>query len=150
MNDTALGSPSVWAKRFGYGGLIPFLGLALASWLVPLHHQPDVLRALTAYAATIGSFVGALHWGAAMHRSDTNAGLLLAWGVSPSLVAWLALLMSPFAGLLILAALLVVCFGVDRVIYPRIGLSGWLPMRLQLTAVASGSCLVAAMSSTGR
>lgn len=146
MSDTAHSSPSSWAQVLGFGGLIPFVGLALASWWAPVAYQADILRALAAYAATIASFVGALHWGAAMHRSDMHTGALLAWGVVPSLVAWLALLTRPVAGLLILATLLVVCFAVDRAVYPRMGLSVWLVMRLRLTAVASISCFAAAMS----
>jgi hypothetical protein len=48
---------------------------------------------------------------------------------------------------LILAALLMLCFGVDRVVYPRLGLAEWLPMRLRLTAVAVISCMAAALAS---
>jgi hypothetical protein len=46
--------------------------------------------------------------------------------------------------LLLLTALLLLCFGVDRRLYPRHQLQGWLPMRLRLTLVACGSCLTAA------
>jgi hypothetical protein len=39
-----------------------------------------------------------------------------------------------------------VCFVVDRVLYQRLGLSGWLPMRLKLTVIAALSCMAAALS----
>ncbi len=49
-------------------------------------------------------------------------------------------------GLLLMAALLWVCFVVDRVLYPRHQLQAWLPMRLRLTLVASISCLAGALA----
>lgn len=150
MTETPRGRPTTLAKVLGFGGLLPFVGLALASWIAPPVYQLELVRSLAAYAATIASFVGALHWGAAMHRSDLNTAAALAWGVVPSLVAWLAMLTNPSIALLLLSALLVACFGVDRLMYPRMGLSGWLPMRLQLTAVATTSCVAAAMSTVAR
>ena len=88
MTETARERPTTMARLLGFGGLIPFVGLALASWIAPPAYQPELVRSLVAYAATIASFVGALHWGAAMHRSDLNTTAALAWGVVPSLVAW--------------------------------------------------------------
>lgn len=150
MTESVPDRPSNLARLLGFGGLIPFVGLALASWIAPPVYQFELVRSLAAYAATIASFVGALHWGAAMHRSDLNTAAALAWGVVPSLVAWLALSMNASTALLLLSALLVACFGVDRLMYPRMGLSGWLPMRLQLTVVATTSCFAAAMSTMAR
>jgi Protein of unknown function (DUF3429) len=69
---------------------------------------------------------------------------MLLWGVVPSLLGWVALLLDPAPGLLLIAVLLWACLAVDRAVYPRHQLRGWLAMRLQLTLVASGSCLVAA------
>lgn len=150
MTETARDRPTTMARLLGFGGLIPFVGLALASWIASPAYQPELVRSLVAYAATIASFVGALHWGAAMHRSDLNTTAALAWGVVPSLVAWLALSMHATTALLLLSALLVTCFAVDRLVYPRMGLSGWLPMRLQLTAVATTSCVAAAVGTVAR
>lgn len=146
MSESGRSFPSPWAQGLGFGGLIPFIALGLASWLAPVVHQAEILRTLLAYAATIASFVGALHWGAAMHRTDQNATPLLIWGVVPSLVAWLSLLAPSDKGLLVLATMLVVCFVVDRAVYPRLGLSAWLPMRLKLTAIAALSCMAASLS----
>lgn len=150
MTEKVHGMPNRMARLLGYGGLIPFVGLALASWVAPSVYHLEAVRSQAAYAATIASFIGALHWGAAMHRSDLNATAALAWGVVPSLVAWLALLMNPSTALLLLSALLPACFGVDRLVYPRMGLSAWLPMRLQLTVIASGSCIATAISTVVR
>mgnify|MGYP002144110090 CR=1 FL=1 len=48
------------------------------------------------------------------------------------------------AGLALIAALLWACLAADRVLYPRHQLQAWLPMRLQLTLVASVCCLAGA------
>ena len=68
----------------------------------------------------------------------------LLWGVMPCLLGWAALLLGHVPGLVLIATLLWVCFAVDRVLYPHYQLQAWLPMRLQLTLVASISCLVGA------
>lgn len=98
---------------------------------------------LAAYAATIASFLGGVHWGTAL-RAGGQAPVPLIWGVMPQLAGWLALLLPRHAGLLACAAVLVACYVVDRRLYPAEGLGGWLPMRLQLTVVAAASCIVGA------
>lgn len=142
MSDT---SPSSFARRLGFAGLAPFVGLALSVWLVEPPQRHSLIWALTAYGATIVSFVGALHWGLAMREPARQNWGSLGWGVVPSLLAWVALLLPGILGLWALVALLWVCFAVDSKTYPRLGVAGWLPMRLQLTAVASGACVLAAL-----
>lgn len=137
-------SPSLTAQGLGYGGLVPFVGLALVIWLWPIHQAPAA-TALLAYGATIASFLGAIHWGLTMRDSQVQSTRLLAWGVIPSLVAWVALLLPAAQGMLLIAALLWACFAVDRVVYTRAGLRAWLPMRLLLTAIASLSCIASAI-----
>lgn len=137
-------SPSLTAQSLGYGGLVPFVGLALVIWLWPIH-QAQAATALLAYGATIASFLGAIHWGLTMRDSQVQSTRLLVWGVIPSLVAWVALLLPAAQGMLLIAALLWACFAVDRVVYTRAGLRAWLPMRLLLTAIASLSCIASAI-----
>jgi Protein of unknown function (DUF3429) len=140
--------PSLWARRLGFGGLIPFVSLAVALWVRwPPEwsvHEPLVGTALLGYGATIASFLGAIHWGLVMRDGPVQHAPSLLWGVVPSLLAWLALLLGPATGLLLIAALLWACFVVDRVLYQRYRLQAWLPMRLQLTVVASISCVAGA------
>jgi hypothetical protein len=141
-------SPSPWARRLGYGGLIPFVSLAAALWVQsPVDGSaggPLVRAALLGYGATIASFLGAIHWGLVLRDGPSQPVPSLLWGVVPSLLAWLALLLGPTLGLLLIAALLWACFAVDRVLYPRYRLQAWLPMRLRLTVVASLSCVAGA------
>jgi Protein of unknown function (DUF3429) len=149
-------TPSRLAQQLGYAGLIPFILLPALLWIVRPELQAWVALALTSYAALIASFLGGIHWGmqkvndvqpdslASTNASSVQHRLHLVWGVTPSLVAWVALLMPSYAGLPLLAALLIACFLVDCKTYPSAGWTAWLPMRQRLTAIATLSCLVAA------
>ena len=48
---------------------------------------------------------------------------------------------------LLLAEGLVACYLVDRRVYPRHGLAGWLTLRFRLTAVAALACFLGAAGS---
>lgn len=136
--------PSPWAWRLGYGGLVPFVGLAGALWIGWPADPVWVNLALLGYGAIIASFLGAIHWGLVMRDGSAQSVPSLLWGVVPGLAGWLALMLGPASGPLVMTALLWLCFAVDRVLYPRFGLRAWLPMRLRLTLVASISCVAAA------
>ena len=129
----------------GYGGLVPFVGLALLMWLVPPPVQAFVALALVAYGALIASFLGGVHWGTGFLMGEAAPRMQFVWGVVPSLLGWLALLLPVRAGLPLLALLLVTCYAVDRITYPAVGLGRWLPMRLQLTVVAALGCALATL-----
>ena len=139
-------APPLWAARLGYAGLVPFVALALGLRFLPSEAREFCVFAVAAYAATITSFLGAIHWGLAMREapstsSSESAGAVpFMWGVVPSLVAWFALLSSPAVALLVLGVLLWVCYAVDKSVYPKFNLQSWLRMRLVLTNVASASC----------
>jgi hypothetical protein len=66
------------------------------------------------------------------------------WGVAPSLLAWVGVMMPAFAGLPLLGFVLIGCYLIDRRTWPAAGLAPWLPMRLHLTFVSSLSCFLAA------
>lgn len=138
--------PSVWARRLGYGGLIPFLGLTAVLWVVRPGDWPVVSTALLAYGATIASFLGAIHWGLLMRPGAAQPLPVLLWGVTPSLLGWVALLLDTAFGLALITVLLWVCLAVDRAVYPRYQMQAWLPMRLRLTLVASISCVAAVVA----
>lgn len=135
-----------WAARLGYAGLIPFVALAAAAWLAPVAHRAQVAFALLAYGATIASFLGAIHWGLAMRGPLTPQPGPFVWGVFPSLVAWVALLLPLSQGLVTMALLLGICLAVDRRSYPAYGLGDWLGMRLHLTVVAALCMLAGSMA----
>jgi len=136
--------PSLWARGLGFGGLLPFVSLAAVLWVAPPGAWPLARWSLLGYGVTIVSFLGAIHWGLVMREGPVRSAPSLLWGVVPSLLGWVALMLGPAPGLLLIVALLWVCFAVDRIVYPRYQLQAWLPMRLRLTLVASISCLVGA------
>lgn len=130
----------------GYGGLLPFLGVALTFFLDP-HHGSVWLHMLLAYGAVILGFVGALHWAFAMvHPAATGpvASKLFIWSVVPSLLGWVALLVEPAGGAALLIAGFVTHYWQDVRLARTLPLPQWyLPLRLQLTVVAC-LCLASA------
>ena len=80
-----------------------------------------------------------------LEEPDQSMPLFL-WGVTPCLLAWVALLVPLGMGLLGLAVLLWVCYGVDLRVYPRLGVQDWLAMRSVLTKVASACCVIGALA----
>jgi hypothetical protein len=138
------GDIATLVHRLGYAGLIPFVGLAGLMWLVEGDVHAFVAIALSAYAATIAAFLGGIHWGMGLPLDAPARRFHLVWGVVPSLVAWVALLMPAYAGLPVLALLLAACYGVDRRSWDQWGWTDWLPLRARLSAVAVLSCLLGA------
>ena len=141
--------PSPHALRVGYAGLLPFVAGAALIWIVRADAHPYVAAALSAYAAVILSFLGGIHWGFGMRGAAAAAPApsLFTWGVVPSLIAWVAVVMPPYAGLVVQGVGLVACYAVDRRVYPQHGAAAWLTLRFRLTGVASLSCFVGAAGS---
>ena len=144
----------------GYGGLLPFVGLA-AGCFTDAGYGALFQVALIQYGAVILSFVGALHWAFAMTLPGLSAAKrreCFAWSVVPALLAWLAAtlmavpaqdsIVSIFYGFAVAAALLIVGFVANCVQDVRlariVALPLWyLPLRLRLTTVAC-ICVAAA------
>ena len=131
------------ARHLGHLGLLPFVLGALLVWVVNDEARPYAAQALAAYAAVIVSFLGGIHWGLGFRQSAPPASLFI-WGVLPSLVAAAALLLPPRHGLSVHAVMLLLCYAVDRRVYPAYGLQAWLRLRWHLSLVAATSCAVAA------
>lgn len=138
--------PGDLARRLGYAGLLPFIGMALLVWLVRADVHAYVALALSVYAALILSFLGGIHWGLAMRQASPPGSALL-WGVVPSLVAWPAAVMPPDAGLVLHGLMFIACYLVDRRLYPPQGVAGWLTLRFRLSAVAALACFLGAAGS---
>jgi Protein of unknown function (DUF3429) len=131
-------------ERLAYAGLIPFVVLALFMWIVTPEAHPFVAIALSAYGATITAFLGGIHWGIGLRHNAPQRKFHMVWGVIPSLVAWVAVIMPAFAGLPLLALLLVACYLVDRRTWPEAGLRDWMTLRFRLTVVSTFACLLGA------
>ncbi|MBB3195196.1 DUF3429 domain-containing protein [Roseateles terrae] len=145
MNERTVLPPNPVALKLGYAGLIPFVLGALLTWLVRDDAHVYTVMGLTNYAAVIVSFLGAIHWGLAFRQSIPSPSPYV-WGVVPSLVAWIASMMPPYAGLVVHGVMLIVCYLVDRRMYPALGASAWLTLRFRLSAVAALCCFLAAQA----
>ncbi len=137
-------TPSIVAW-LGYGGLIPFVGLAMAGGFMRIPGAPDIMavavtHGMLAYGAIILSFVGALHWGFATAISGLDRSTrsrLFVWSVVPALIAWVCLLLPPLPASLGLIAGFLFHYAWDRRLPFLAQLPSWyLPLRLRLTAVA--------------
>ncbi len=84
----------ILAALLGLGGLVPFLACGFgAVWVQQPLSAARLLAALITYGAVILSFLGAVHWGLVL---GDEVGLAdrarLTFGVLPSLIGWVALL----------------------------------------------------------
>ena len=137
--------PSRVAAGLGHVALVPFVAGAVLVWTIDASLRPAASLALAAYAAVVASFIGAIHWGLGF-RQDGAPTSLFGWGVVPSIVAWIAVLVPARDGLVALGLLLSVCYLVDRRVYPREGVAAWLPLRRRLTIPAALCCLAGAIA----
>jgi hypothetical protein len=131
-------------RTLGFGGLVPFVVLAALTLIGPEGWTDRVSLALIAYGAVILSFLGGITWGLAVTRQKTRDPLYLA-SMAPFFAAWIALLLPPFAGLLLLMVAFLGALGNDFLL-KRAGLApGWFfSMRLTLTAVVVACLAIAA------
>ena len=138
------------AAWLGGLGVIPFVALAATLAFLDQDRQAIAVHALVAYGASILSFLGGVHWGLGIagRRGAPGTGLAgrLALSVVPSLVAWVALLVTPFAGLMVLAGGIALMLGVD-LLTTRSGLApAWYPrLRIPLSCAVATTLLAAGL-----
>ena len=129
----------------GYGGLIPFLALALMS-NGDTAHGILYRGALLLYGSVILSFVGAIHWGVAMidtNLTDHDRRAAYVWSVVPAVMAWATYILSPIPAALVLIMGFLLQYWRDSSLAQKIQWPVWyLPMRIRLTVVA---CLALAL-----
>jgi hypothetical protein len=124
------------SHQLGFAGLIPFFLMMLGAWLADTAWLEAFIHGQLAYGIVILSFLGGLHWGAAMlcqelSLSDTKKALL--WGVTPAIIAWSATLAGGF-GFAVLMVGFIAAFQADKRLFVRYGMPTWLlPLRLRLT-----------------
>jgi hypothetical protein len=139
-----------WTRRLGFGGLLPFVLLALGVWLGPASIRATLVAAQVRYAAAILTFVGALHWGIALASPGLEPRITaraLAWGIAPSLYCWLVALLPARLSLPMLVAGLVIALAADQMFYRRYPVPGWfLGVRWLLTVGAAVSLAITALS----
>lgn len=128
------------ARILGYGGLIPFAALALGAWIADPVWLDRIRLGQLAYGIAILSFLGGLHWSAAMlgtQLDEEQSRHALVWSVIPALLAWIAAIAGN-AALWILVVGFLAAYQVDRTLYAWYGMPDWmLRLRLHLTLVVS-------------
>lgn len=134
------------AKALGYAGLIPFVTFSIGCWIETsyLYHT---VYALITYAAIILSFMGAIHWGMAMSKTDNKQNNHFIFSVIPALAAWFSLLIPEFFSLIILLMGFIFLISYDLAVEKSQGFPGWyIPMRIKLTFIVSLSLISALLS----
>jgi Protein of unknown function (DUF3429) len=113
MLDQLRATPLV-ARLLGFGGLLPFIAAAIAAHAPDPWLQDAGRRALVAYGAVILSFLGGVRWGVAMTGRDaTGLAGPLVLSILPALLGWVAVLLPPGAGAILLAACLALLLVAD-------------------------------------
>ena len=151
------------AQSLGHLGLLPFFALAALTWLpqeaatARIEFARLAQFSLAAYSAVILAFLGAVHWGFALSSPDMPASLArqsLIWGVVPSLLGWLAVVLMilgvtawlVFA--ILIADLLLVRFADGALLARRAGhADAYLRLRTRLTAGAVLALVIATAAS---
>ena len=78
------------ALALGIGGLIPFISAPLYMYNAGFF-LPSIATAQLTYGATILAFLGGVRWGFLV-KEDSSSWGQYTWSVTPSLIAWSALL----------------------------------------------------------
>lgn len=155
-----MGLKTRWMEILGYGGLIPFIGLGVASALL---RESDLVGLFAhinlVYGTTIVAFLGAVHWGIVLAYATNDTAefkarqspeafetIGLIWGVTPALFAWLVMSFAPSDYVhLSLAVLLVFIWLIDRkLLGPLQAFEAYLKLRNHLTIGAIAGLLITA------
>ena len=128
----------------GFSGLLPMSAFLIGLWFWPQLTDQLVFMAML-YVGAIFSFLGGIQWGLAVTAESADDpqepfALRLVVGVTPSLITFVALVMPPvYGGLLLIAGLwLLLLFEWQR--RASSPLPDWyLPLRMNLTVLLSGS-----------
>lgn len=130
------------AKWLGATGAIPFVATAVFAAFGPENWSGWAAQALAYYGAVILSFLGGIHWGLAIANNGPEriSPARLCWSVVPSLIAWAALLLPLFAGLVVLTAAFGLALFVDTRANTRALVPPWFPdlrTALSIAVIAS-------------
>lgn len=136
-----MNNPPFPVAVLGYGGLVPFVGLAILKIAGIDTLTDEAGRWLMAYGASILSFVGALHWGFAMLATKIDRARrtqCYAWSVVPALIGFLAMVLNSPLSFSLLIVGFALAYWQDADLANAIDLPAWYPrLRAHLSIVAS-------------
>lgn len=134
------------AHLLGMGGLVPFVLISLACWIVHPGWLGAFIRGQMAYGIALLAFMGGIHWGAAVVTHDMTAEQtkkVLMWGALPPLATWVAMLIDVGLGFAAMMGCFVLTNHVDKRFYQWYHMPEWLmKLRNRLTIVIVVSLLL--------
>jgi hypothetical protein len=137
------------AHQLGFAGLVPFILLALACWVVSAEWLEAFVNSQEVYAIVTLSFLGGIHWGATMVSSDLSAGQTkraLIWSVAPTMIACLATLSGGFRFAVLMAGF-IGSYQVDKRLFIWYQLPPWfIRLRFVLTCVVVAALALTVMA----
>lgn len=146
QNDShALDVPRL-AWLLGYGGVVPFVLIALAAWFGPAGWESALAGALVTYSVAVLSFIGAVHWGvlSGAGQSVASRRRAIIYGVVPPLAAWFASLLPLLWALPSFLGVLLLSLAADARLLTGTGLPrNYLRLRQHLTFAVALSLVVA-------
>jgi hypothetical protein len=141
------------AHLLGFAGLVPFIVLSLACWVVHPDWLGDFIKGQLAYGIAILSFLGGVHWGATMMSaalSIEQTRRALIWSVTPPLIGWFSTMAGGF-GFALLMAGFVAAYQVDKRLFAWYRMPEWLiALRFQLTCVAVAALALTVVAANAR
>lgn len=141
------------AHLLGIAGAVPFVLLMLACWVVHIDWLGYFIRGQLAYGIAILSFLGGVHWGAAMTVNDLNTEQTrkaLVWSILPALIAWSSTLMGGF-GFAVLMAGFIAAYQMDKRMFDWYRMPEWLlPLRLKLTLAVVAALMLTVIAANVR
>lgn len=125
--------PPAPLAMLGYGGLLPFLGTAVGTWL-PVGWAPAAAFGFMAWSAAVLAFLGGLQWGIALRPGADRLAERLGVGALPVVAAAVAVPIGVRWGALLLLAGYVLFLAWDRRRNRGLMPDWYVPLRMRLTA----------------
>jgi len=94
---------------FGLGGLIPFVVMSLGIYIFPHYLKLMALYNLINYSVIVLSFIGAVHWGAAISNKNSEFKTYF-WSVIPAISSWFILMGFITTNYILIVLFLLLCF----------------------------------------
>jgi hypothetical protein len=141
------------AHQLGFAGLVPFVIMALACWVVGADVLPSFVTGQQVFSIVILSFLGGIHWGATMVSGEMSAEQTkraLSWSVVPTMIACLGTMFGPF-DLAVLMAGFVASYQVDKRLYKWYKLADWfIRLRFILTCIVVAALFITMVAANTR
>ncbi len=143
--------------RFAYllsiAGLVPFLLLMIGCWTVHVDWLGYFIRGQLAYGIAILSFLGGMHWSAAMLStglSEEQTRKAFVWSVLPPALAWSSTLMGGF-GFAVLMVGFIAAYQVDKRLLAWYHMPDWfLELRFRLTCAVVATLALSVIAANVR